>query len=100
MLQININVPVVVQYARKGFDKDGNPWSLVTIRESDNSESKSRSTIKCWGTQLPEGITDGCVVKLTALEGVALAHEKYGERYGKPLFRDQFEVRGAIFELV
>lgn len=97
MLNITINTPVTIKYARKGTQKDGTPYTLVTICESDNSESKSRSTIKAWGTELDEAITDGCKAVLKSMEGVRVVHEKVGERYGKPQFRDSYQIIGAVF---
>ena len=96
MLTIKTDSPVTIRYARKGTTEKG-PWSLVTIYEDDNSESKSKSYIKAWGTELDSAITDGCKAVLKSFDEVRIVHEKYGEKYGKPLFKDVFEIRGAQF---
>jgi hypothetical protein len=97
MLTVKIGVPVKVEIARKGTQKDGTPYALVTIREDQNSESRSKSRIKAWGTDLDEAIVDGCRAVLNAFDEVRIVHEKYGEKYGKPLFHDVLEIRGAVF---
>ena len=98
MLTITLNSPVVIRYARKGVHEDKGPWSLVTIYENDNSDSKSKSYIKAWGTDLDSEIKDGSKVLLTSFNEVRLVHEKYGEKFGQPLFHDVYEIRGAVFE--
>ncbi len=98
MLNITIGTPITVSYVRTGVKQNGTPYSLIAIRESDNSEnSRSKTTVKVWGDALPEGIKDGCKAVLTDLAGVRLVHEKIGERYGKPQFRDSYELIGASF---
>lgn len=97
MLSIKTNEPITIKIARRGKMQNGDPYALVTICESDNSESKSRSTVKAWGTELDENIKDGCKAVLKAFDEVRIVHEKYGEKYGKPLFHDVFEIRGAVW---
>ena len=98
MLTIKTNQPVVIRRARKEVHEEHGPWSVVTVYENDNSDkSKSRSYIKCWGTELDDAIKDGCKAVLTGFDEVRLVHEKWGERFGEPLFHDVFEIRGAVF---
>lgn len=101
MLTINFNEAIKISAVSSGKKEDGTEWCLYTILESDQVEgSKSKSRIKCWGTKLAEGIQAGSVAKLTKLEGIRLVHAKIGEKYGNPIFRDEYHLTGCEFEPV
>lgn len=104
MFSININNEYRVKYARAGFKQTGEPYALVAMTEDENQPaglehpSKSKSTVKCWLSKLPEGVTDGCVIKLVSFTGFDWKHIA-SQAFGKTVYNDVIELKDAVIEL-
>ena len=104
MFSININSTLKVKYARSGLKQTGEPYALVAMVENENQPaglehpSQSKATVKAWVDKLPEGVTDGCMIKLVGFTGFDWKHIA-SQYYGKTVYNDVIELRGAIIEL-
>jgi len=101
MLEINFEKPVVISNVTSGVREDGTTWCMYRINEADNVEnSRSKSMIKCWGDKPSKDIVPGSLAVLKSLGGIRLVHAKIGEKYGSPIFRDEYHLTGVEFEAV
>ena len=82
-----------INKASAGIKQDGTPWALIVLREDENQPedlehpSQSRTPVKIWLEKLPEGCTDGAMIKLLDIEGYDIVHEK-SEFNGKVFYKD------------
>ena len=104
MFSINFGGKYNVKYARSGLKQDGTPYALVAMVENENQPaglehpSNSKATVKAWIDKLPEGVTDGCVIKLVSFTGFDWKHIA-SQYYGKTVYNDVVELRDAVIEL-
>lgn len=104
MFSVNTGANLKVKYARSGLKQTGEPYALIACVENENQPaglehpSQSKATVKAWLDKLPEGVTDGCVVKLVSFTGFDWKHIA-SSYYGKQVYNDVVELRGAVIEL-
>ena len=104
MFSINFNSELRIKYARSGSKQDGTPYAVIAAVENENQPegvehpSKSKATVKAWLDKLPEGVTDGCVIRLTSFTGFDWKHVA-SEAFGKTVYNDVIELKGAVIEL-
>ena len=104
MFAININGEYRVKYARSGLKQTGDPYAIVAFVESENQPtglehpSKSKATVKAWLDKMPEGVKDGCIVRLLGFDGFDWKHIA-SEAFGKTVYNDVIELRNAKIEL-
>ena len=94
-----------IKYARTGVKQSGENYAILAFVEKENQPaglehpSKSNCTVKAWIDKLPEGVTDGGMVRLVSQEGFDIKHIQ-NERFGKPVYEDVTEIYKAVFVAV
>lgn len=92
-----------VRYARQGKKQDGEPYAVVCMVENENQpeeleqKSNAKSQVKIWLDRLPDGVTDGSVIKLNRFAGFNWKHQR-SEMYGKVIYQDVIELVDADIE--
>ena len=104
MFSINFNSELKVKYARSGMKQTGEPYAVIAMVENENQPaglehpSKSKATVKAWLSEMPKGVTDGCVIKLISFDGFDWKHIA-SEAFGKTVYNDVIELKNAKIEL-
>ena len=96
-----------VNRATSGNKKNGEPYALIKLIESENQPagierpSKSNSAVNIWFESFPEGmqgIKDGSLIRILDFAGVKWIHEEYYNRSGDKQYRDVLELVDAKVE--